>query len=181
MDAALDAFNIDSPGFESGRRASTVAHRLPAAARRGARGRSRRRSWPVASANSRGPTVTVRERFHVRDLKPDAIDGCVDLVVADLSFISIIRVLAHLIDVAHPLADMVLLVKPQFEAGKAEVDRGSGVIRDPAIHRRVRDDVAAALRDHGCDVVGWVDSPITGAQGNREFPCAPRRSSGSAP
>ena len=68
-----------------------------------------------------------------------------------------------------PHASLVLLVKPQFEAGRAEVDRGSGVIRDPAVHQRVCDEVSAALEMHGCEVLGWTDSPITGAQGNREF------------
>lgn len=113
--------------------------------------------------------VDVRERFHVRDLAPDAIGGAVDLVVADLSFISIVKVLPWLLRVCAPGADLVLLVKPQFEAGRAEVDRGGGVIRDPAVHRRVRDEVSAALVEHGCDVVDWTESPITGAQGNREF------------
>jgi 23S rRNA (cytidine1920-2'-O)/16S rRNA (cytidine1409-2'-O)-methyltransferase len=113
--------------------------------------------------------VTVLERFHVRDLDIAAIGGEVDLVVADLSFISIIRVLPSLISVGHPSAELVLLVKPQFEAGKAEVDRGSGVIRDPLVHQRVCDEVSAALIATGCDVLGWTESPITGAQGNREF------------
>jgi 23S rRNA (cytidine1920-2'-O)/16S rRNA (cytidine1409-2'-O)-methyltransferase len=124
----------------------------------------------------------VFERFHVRDLSTTAIDGSVDLVVADLSFISIIRALPALIGVSRPGADLVLLVKPQFEAGKAEVDRGSGVIRDPAIHQRVCADVSAALVGHGCEVVAWTESPITGAQGNREFLVHARVSrSGSAP
>jgi 23S rRNA (cytidine1920-2'-O)/16S rRNA (cytidine1409-2'-O)-methyltransferase len=113
--------------------------------------------------------VTVLERFHVRDLTPDAIGGRVDLVVADLSFISIIRALSPMLAVGKPDSELVLLVKPQFEAGKAEVDRGSGVIRDPIIHQRVCDEVSAALIGHGCEVLGWIDSPITGAQGNREF------------
>ena len=113
--------------------------------------------------------VTVHERFHVRDLGPAAIGGAVDMVVADLSFISIIRALPSLIAVCHPHSELVLLVKPQFEAGKAEVDRGSGVIRDPAVHQRVCDEVSAALTARSCDVLGWIDSPITGAQGNREF------------
>ena len=113
--------------------------------------------------------VTVLERFHVRDLTIAAIGGSVDLVVADLSFISIIRVVPPLIAVCSPHAEFVLLIKPQFEAGKAEVDRGSGVIRDPAIRQRVCDEVSTALTAHGCEVLGWVDSPITGAQGNREF------------
>lgn len=113
--------------------------------------------------------VAVLERFHVRDLTAGAIGGEVDLVVADLSFISIIRVLPTLLSVGRPASELVLLVKPQFEAGKAEVDRGSGVIRDPLIHQRVCDEVSAALVAHGCDVLAWIDSPITGAQGNREF------------
>ncbi len=113
--------------------------------------------------------VSAIERFHVRDLTAAAIGGEVDFVVADLSFISITRVLTPLIAVCHPHAELVLLVKPQFEAGKAEVDRGSGVIRDPAIHQRVCNEVSAALEARGCDVLGWTDSPITGAHGNREF------------
>ena len=126
--------------------------------------------------------VTVLERFHVRDLSVAAIGGEVDLVVADLSFISIIRALSHLLTVGQADLELVLLVKPQFEAGKAEVDRGSGVIRDPAIHQRVCDEVSLALIERGCDVLGWIDSPITGAQGNREFlvhACLRRSGSGS--
>jgi 23S rRNA (cytidine1920-2'-O)/16S rRNA (cytidine1409-2'-O)-methyltransferase len=115
------------------------------------------------------PRVTVLERFHVRDLDLAAIGGAVDLVVADLSFISIIRAVPSLISVGHPGAQLVLLVKPQFEAGKAEVDRGSGVIRDPLVHQRVCDEVSAALIALSCDVLGWTESSITGAQGNREF------------
>lgn len=126
--------------------------------------------------------VTVLERFHVRDLTLDAIGGVADLVVADLSFISIIRVLPSLLEVGRPGSELVLLVKPQFEAGKVEVDRGSGVIRDPLIHQRVCDEVSAALVAKGCDVLGWIDSPITGAQGNREFLVHARSGrSGSAP
>ena len=64
---------------------------------------------------------------------------------------------------------MVLLVKPQFEAGKAEVSRGRGIVSDPAIHERVRDEIDDALRESGCDVVGWMDSPILGGEGNKEF------------
>ena len=126
--------------------------------------------------------VTVLERFHVRDLGVAAIGGEVDLVVADLSFISIIRALSPLLSVGQADVELVLLVKPQFEAGKAEVDRGSGVIRDPAIHQRVCDEVSLALIERGCDVLGWIDSPITGAQGNREFlvhACLRRSGSGS--
>jgi 23S rRNA (cytidine1920-2'-O)/16S rRNA (cytidine1409-2'-O)-methyltransferase len=64
---------------------------------------------------------------------------------------------------------MVLLVKPQFEAGRREVSRGAGVIRDPEVWDRVQREVEDYLVDAGCAVLGWVDSPIVGAKGNREF------------
>src|SRR5207237_1265550 len=75
------------------------------------------------------PRVTVRERLNVRMLTTDDIGGPVDLVVADLSFISLRTVSPALIAVSKPGADLVLLVKPQFEAGRAEVSRGRGVVR----------------------------------------------------
>jgi 23S rRNA (cytidine1920-2'-O)/16S rRNA (cytidine1409-2'-O)-methyltransferase len=113
--------------------------------------------------------VTVIERTHVRDATTELLGGEVEMVTADLSFISIVRVLDALIAVARPGADLVLLVKPQFEAGRAEVSKGKGVVTDPEVHDRVRADVHAALEERGCVVVGWIDSPITGGDGNREF------------
>jgi len=113
--------------------------------------------------------VTVIERFHVRDATTEVIGGAVDVVVADLSFISIIRVLDALIRVCVPGGALALLVKPQFEAGRAEVSKGHGVITDPAVHERVRGEVHEALVARACTVVGWIDSPITGGDGNREF------------
>ena len=64
---------------------------------------------------------------------------------------------------------MVLLVKPQFEAGHAEVSRGKGVITDPDVHARVRDEVGDALVNAGCHVLGWTESPFRGADGNVEY------------
>lgn len=64
---------------------------------------------------------------------------------------------------------MVLLVKPQFEAGRIEAARGRGVIKDPEIHERVRAEITDALLLAGCSVKAWADSPITGSDGNREF------------
>jgi 23S rRNA (cytidine1920-2'-O)/16S rRNA (cytidine1409-2'-O)-methyltransferase len=63
----------------------------------------------------------------------------------------------------------VLLVKPQFEAGRAEVSKGRGVITDPAIHERVRSEVASALVAAGSSVEGWLESPLRGGEGNTEF------------
>lgn len=113
--------------------------------------------------------VTVMERCNVRSIGPEDIGGPVDLVVADLSFISLDKVIPALVGVAKPGAGLVLLVKPQFEAGRAEVSKGRGVITDPAIHERVRNDVHNCLVSAGTVVQGWADSPLLGADGNREF------------
>jgi 23S rRNA (cytidine1920-2'-O)/16S rRNA (cytidine1409-2'-O)-methyltransferase len=115
------------------------------------------------------PRVTNLERVNVRHVDVDQIGGAVDVIVGDLSFISLRLVIPVLVGLCQPGAPMVLLVKPQFEAGRQEVDRGRGIITDPAIHERVRDEIEEALVEAGCQVRGWTDSPIVGADGNREF------------
>jgi 23S rRNA (cytidine1920-2'-O)/16S rRNA (cytidine1409-2'-O)-methyltransferase len=115
------------------------------------------------------PRVVVLERTNIRDTTPDAIGGLVDVVVVDVSFISLTVIIPVLVALCQPGSSMVLLVKPQFEAGRAEVARGRGVITDPAIHARVRDEVGAALDAARCRVVGWMDSPLKGGEGNREL------------
>jgi 23S rRNA (cytidine1920-2'-O)/16S rRNA (cytidine1409-2'-O)-methyltransferase len=115
------------------------------------------------------PRVTNLERTNVRALDVTVIGGPVDIVVGDLSFISLRLVITPLVSVCQPGAPMVLLVKPQFEAGRAEVSRGRGVIADPEVWERVRSEVGEALVAAGCTVAGWTDSPISGADGNREF------------
>ncbi len=131
------------------------------------------------------PRVTDLERHDIRDVTVDDIGGPVDIVVGDLSFISLRLVIPTLVGLCHGGSPMVLLVKPQFEAGRAEVSRGRGVVTDPQVHERVRAEVAEALTAAGCVVPGWTESPITGAQGNREFlvhavtPEAPRPGGGS--
>ena len=113
--------------------------------------------------------VDCRERVNVRHLEAGDVDPLVDLVVADLSFISVTTVIGALASMARDDAEFVLLVKPQFEAGRQEANRGKGVIRDPQIWARVIREVVAACE--GCDV-GIMDvmaSPIRGPEGNREF------------
>jgi 23S rRNA (cytidine1920-2'-O)/16S rRNA (cytidine1409-2'-O)-methyltransferase len=113
--------------------------------------------------------VTNLERTNVRHIDDTTIGGRVGLVVGDLSFISLRLVISPLVSVCQPGADMVLLVKPQFEAGRSEVSKGRGVITDPLVWERVRTEVVDAFADEGCDVLGWTESPITGADGNHEF------------
>lgn len=113
--------------------------------------------------------VVVHEGVNVRHLSVDDTDGPVDVVVADLSFISLRTVIAALAGVLSPGGHLIALVKPQFEAGRVEVARGKGVITDPAIHERVCAEVGEAVEEAGLEVMGWVTSPITGARGNQEF------------
>jgi 23S rRNA (cytidine1920-2'-O)/16S rRNA (cytidine1409-2'-O)-methyltransferase len=114
------------------------------------------------------PRVDVRERVDIRTITP-AEYGQFDLVVADLSFISIRSVLDALMGVSGEGADLVLLVKPQFEAGKIEADRGRGVIKDPAVWRSVLEAAEVALSARGAVIMGWMVSPVRGAKGNVEF------------
>jgi 23S rRNA (cytidine1920-2'-O)/16S rRNA (cytidine1409-2'-O)-methyltransferase len=125
------------------------------------------------------PRVDVRERTNVRSLERDALGGPVDLVVADLSFISLRTVLPALVPLVDPGGDLVLLVKPQFEAGRREAARGAGVVREPAVWRRVLDEVASAAAEQGADRMGVMPSPLTGADGNVEFLLHARRRSGA--
>jgi 23S rRNA (cytidine1920-2'-O)/16S rRNA (cytidine1409-2'-O)-methyltransferase len=115
------------------------------------------------------PRVEPVERTNVRDLAPGALGPPFDVVVADLSFISLRTVLGPLLRQAAPGAHLVLLVKPQFEAGRDEATRGRGVIRDPGVWRRVLDEVLIALRATGAAIMGAMVSPLTGADGNVEF------------
>jgi 23S rRNA (cytidine1920-2'-O)/16S rRNA (cytidine1409-2'-O)-methyltransferase len=115
------------------------------------------------------PRVKSVERTNVRDLVPGDLGPLFDVVVADLSFISLRTVLAPLLGQAAHGAHVVLLVKPQFEAGRDEAARGRGVIRDPAVWRRVLDEVLIALQATGAAIMGAMVSPITGADGNVEF------------
>jgi 23S rRNA (cytidine1920-2'-O)/16S rRNA (cytidine1409-2'-O)-methyltransferase len=115
------------------------------------------------------PRVDVRERCNVRHLRRDDVGGPVELVVADLSFISLVPVLPALLGLCRPQAPLVLLVKPQFEAGRAEVSRGRGVVRDPAVRADVQRRIDDALHAAGATIMGWMESPLRGADGNVEL------------
>ncbi len=109
------------------------------------------------------------EKTNIRYITVEDIGGPVDIVVGDLSFISLTLVIPALVSVCQPEAPMILLVKPQFEAGRSEVSKGRGIITDPAIHERVKTEVADCFAANGCTIHDWVTSPITGADGNVEF------------
>jgi 23S rRNA (cytidine1920-2'-O)/16S rRNA (cytidine1409-2'-O)-methyltransferase len=113
------------------------------------------------------PRVVVLERTNLRHLR-ELPGGPAEVVVADLSFISLRTVAAALVALGSPDAEYVLLVKPQFEAGRERVGRG-GIVRDPAVHRAVLDEVLMGLAAEGLVVVAVMRSPLTGADGNIEF------------
>ncbi len=115
------------------------------------------------------PRVDLRERVNVRGLVADDIGGTVELVAADLSFISLRTVLPALLGLTAAEAPILALVKPQFEAGRADVSRGRGVVREPEIWRRVLGEVATTARTEGAAIMGCMVSPLLGADGNVEF------------
>jgi 23S rRNA (cytidine1920-2'-O)/16S rRNA (cytidine1409-2'-O)-methyltransferase len=114
------------------------------------------------------PRVVVLEHRNARELTLAWLPGPVDVVTIDVSFISLRLVLPSVPGVLRSGADVVALVKPQFEAGRDEVGKG-GIVRDPAVHQAVQECVAEAARQCGLVPVASTPSPITGATGNQEF------------
>jgi 23S rRNA (cytidine1920-2'-O)/16S rRNA (cytidine1409-2'-O)-methyltransferase len=114
------------------------------------------------------PRVTVLEQTSARTLTREQIGRPCDWVVCDASFISLAKVLERPLELAAPDCRLVALIKPQFEVGREEVGKG-GVVRDPALHARVCDEVRRWLEASGWTVEGIVESPITGPEGNVEF------------
>jgi len=121
------------------------------------------------------PRVVVHERLNARHLTRADIPEPVDLITCDASFIGLATVLPAPLALAAEHAQLVALVKPQFEAGRAHVGKG-GVVRDPEVHREVCEHAAAWVAGQpGWSVVGIVESPILGPEGNREFLLYARR------
>lgn len=121
-------------------------------------------AWSLRS----DPRVRVIERTNVRELTPEAIGGTVDLVVADLSFISLATVLPALVSCSGAQADIVPMVKPQFEVGREQVGTG-GVVSDPGLRARAVLGVAARAGELGWQTVGVTASPLPGPSGNVEY------------
>lgn len=171
LDAALDRFSVDVAGRRALDAGSSTGGFTDCLLQRGA-------ASVIAVDVGHGQLdarlrrdlrVEVLERTNVRSLTPERVGGAVDVVTADLSFISLRTVLPALIGLARPGADLVWLVKPQFEAGRVEAARGRGVIVDPVVWRRVLEEVKVALVERQADIMGAMVSPLTGADGNVEF------------
>lgn len=124
------------------------------------------------------PRVSNFEKVNGRELATAGLPRkAYDIVVADLSFISLTKVLPSMWSQVAPGGCLITLIKPQFECTRAEADKGRGIIRDAAIHERVVTEIRSfAERElSGCTILGVADSPITGGDGNREFLLGMRR------
>lgn len=113
------------------------------------------------------PRVILHENFNARNLRVEDLGEQVDLAVCDVSFISATLVIPAIIGILKPEGKMVVLIKPQFEVGRDGVGKG-GIVRDPDLHRVACDRVRACVEESNF-TTQIIDSPITGAEGNREF------------
>jgi 23S rRNA (cytidine1920-2'-O)/16S rRNA (cytidine1409-2'-O)-methyltransferase len=171
LEGALDAFAIDPAGRTCVDVGASTGGFTEVLLRRGAA-----RVYAVDTGRGqiheslrKDPRVVLREQTNARRLSKGVVPEPCGLAVMDVSFISAIKVLPALVSVLAPGADVVVLVKPQFEVGRAEVGRG-GLVKDKALHERALGDVARAAQDEmGYGVLGACPSPITGSEGNREF------------
>lgn len=173
LEAALDAFNIDPAGLTALDAGLSTGGFTDCLLQRGAArvfgvdvGHGQ-----VAGSIAQDPRVVVMERTNLRHLKPEDLPCKVDLVTLDLAFISVLKVLPAVAGVLRPDggARLVVLIKPQFEAGRASVGAG-GVVRDPKVHAEVIARVSAGAEAFGLRRRGLIESPLKGDKGgNTEF------------
>ena len=183
LDAALDEFGIDVAGRRAVDAGASTGGFTDCLLQRGAAEVvAIDVGWGQLDARLRAdPRVTVRERCNMRHVGPADIGGAAGITTADLSFISLRTVMANLAACTARTGDGVLLVKPQFEAGRREASRGKGVVRDPDVWRQVLDDVASSASGNGLAPAGVAVSPLRGAAGNVEFFLHCRRLAGDGP
>jgi 23S rRNA (cytidine1920-2'-O)/16S rRNA (cytidine1409-2'-O)-methyltransferase len=112
--------------------------------------------------------VDLREKTNARNLKPDDFDGPFDIAVIDVSFISVTKILPAIVPLLRTDGKIIVLIKPQFEVGRGEVGKG-GIVKEPLKHSRVIVEVSETAFEMGLSLNGVIDSPILGAQGNKEF------------
>ncbi len=170
VDAALENFSIDVRGAVCLDVGSSTGGFTDCLLQRGAR---KVYAVDVGTAQlhwnlRQDPRVIVREKVNARYLTKETIPEKVDFVCCDVSFISVTLILPALIPLMTPAAGMVVLVKPQFEVGKGEVGKG-GIVRDPVLHDKAINRVRSAIEELGFENIQAMDSPILGAEGNKEF------------
>ena len=115
---------------------------------------------------ARDQRVIIHEKTNLRNL--ESVGELVDLVTLDLSFISVLKVMDAVCKFLKPNGKLIVLIKPQFEAGKQEVGKG-GIVRDPQVHQSVIERITEGIKVFGFSCKGVTESPIEGATGNKEF------------
>lgn len=170
LEHALREFAIDPAGMECIDIGSSTGGFTDCLLQHGAKGvvaidaGTNQLDWKLRS----DPRVDVRENTNARELKPDNFVSPFDLAVMDVSFISVTKIIPAIVPLLRPRGKLVILIKPQFEVGKAEVGKG-GIVREPEKHERVVREVNEFAASAGLTVIGVTESPITGAEGNKEF------------
>lgn len=170
LEAALREFNIDPNGKNAIDIGSSTGGFTDCLLQHGAA-----RVWAVDVGHNQlvwrlreDPRVVVLEKVNARNLDPDFFPAPFDIATIDVSFISLSKILPALRPCISDSADCVALIKPQFEVGKGEVGRG-GIVTDPAKQRRVLHEIKTVAFSLGLFAVGLIESPILGAEGNKEF------------
>ena len=170
LEAALREFNIDPTGKNCLDVGASTGGFTDCLLQHGAA-----RVWAIDVGHNQlvwrlrqDPRVVVLEGVNARNLNPGQFPVRFDLATIDVSFISLTKILPAVRPCLTDTADCIALIKPQFEVGKGEVGRG-GIVTDPAKHKRVLNEINDAARGFGFRPVGLIESPILGAEGNREF------------
>jgi len=170
LEAALDTFAIDPTGLECIDVGSSTGGFTDCLLQHGARhvtcidSGTNQLDWRIRT-NER---VEVRENTNARSLTPADFTTPFDIGVVDVSFISVTKILPALVPLMSSAGQLIVLIKPQFEVGKGEVGKG-GIVREAEKHTRVVNAVNAFAASLGLSVDGVIDSPILGAEGNKEF------------
>ena len=170
LEAALDHFHIDPSGLVCLDIGASTGGFTDCLLQRGAA-----KVWAVDVGTNQldyrlrsDPRVISLEKINARQIGPELILDPIGLLVADVSFISLRLVIPPALPLLTPGAALLLLVKPQFEAGREHVGKG-GIVRDPSIHEKVLEQMRRFFEEAGMEFKGAIGSPITGAKGNVEF------------
>lgn len=177
LEAALEAFSIDASGKRCIDIGSSTGGFTDCLLQHGAShvtaidAGTNQLDWKLRSDER----VEVRENTNARYLSPDVFLDRFDIAVMDVSFISVTKIIPAVIDLLVAGGVLIVLIKPQFEVGKGEVGKG-GIVRDAAKHERVIAEVLSFASTLGLQHIGTIGSPITGAEGNKEFLAAWKKS-----
>jgi 23S rRNA (cytidine1920-2'-O)/16S rRNA (cytidine1409-2'-O)-methyltransferase len=170
LEAALAAFEVDPTGFDCIDIGSSTGGFTDCLLKHGAEhvvavdAGTNQLAWPLRS----DPRVDVRENTNARNISPEDFTTRFNLAVMDVSFISVTKILPAIIPLMRPDGKLIVLIKPQFEVGRGEVGKG-GIVREPEKHERVVAEVNEFAAGLGLSVKGIIESPILGAEGNKEF------------